>query len=262
MSLDNLTKDELIELLGRRASRREALAEVRHRVSKLGDKVNFLMFRYLCPQEVEDREDAWEGLVACCWKAKGNCYALPQYAEGFHAATHNFLEAALGKITAGYRRQSYKRIADLALDGKLRWAARTVRNMLVDQIRKTCARNRCAEASEEKIDQSIIPQYAKFLAKKIEREKVALVAAIGERAFVTLAIIADGYPFGRTRRERKGNMVRAITSARGVSVRQARRDVQALLEAVDGSSNWTARRAIQHLLGKHPQCPFRKFPYE
>src|ERR1700676_996942 len=136
--------------------------------------VTALALKFLCSTG-EDRHAAFDGLMACCWKAKGHLYIKPDeesdrcsvlytslgawercssvdrangcfktYNELRWTATRDFITNRLREILQRYDDLILSDIQTLADSGQLRWIAREVRNRMVDHLR---AKYRAEKAS-------------------------------------------------------------------------------------------------------------------
>jgi len=197
-------------------------------VKALGNKVNTLAFRYLWPADREDQDDAWAGLLGCCWRAKRNLYILPP--PGVHsllaAKTRSFIEDKLENHLSRFKRMGRSKIAAMALAGEFRYVARVVRNHMVDHIRKVYrARVKpepTAPFEPTKQEQQLVLASLREAGDRIANE-------LGRGPYEALCAVVTAWPVSRSLRERKGKVTRAIMSARGVSRRQATEDRANLL---------------------------------
>ena len=203
-------------------------AEVRRRVEAIGNRVNFLVFRNL----VDGDHDAFDGLCACCWRARGDLYVLVSGLNRFDA-TQLFIWDEVRRLLREYRRLGREEIQRRALAGEFRHAARIIRNRIRDHIRKTYRQFR----AEREPEPEPTLQEMKLVAAHLKDRLKTFRDALGWRNYATLWIVVHAWPFGRTRRERKGKIVAAIAERRKVSLQQARADKRALLCAVEDSSN-------------------------
>ena len=69
LNLENLTPEQLAELASNPEMRDPSRAEVCRRLKDDPRKANFLTFRWLLPANEEDKADAYDGLMRCCWRA-------------------------------------------------------------------------------------------------------------------------------------------------------------------------------------------------
>jgi hypothetical protein len=204
--------------------------EVLRRVAALGNKVNLLVFRYLWPLNATDRDDAWEGLVGCCWRAKGNLFVPCRY--GTAANTRACIEHELDSRLESYKKLDTHSIAQRALANEFRWTARAVRNDLADSIRLTYrGRRRRGRPSKSRVRQT--DDHA-FLQNLLQIQRERFVAALGEEFWGLLVALAGHFPLSATRRGWKSAVTRLIAANRGVSQQQARSDKRTMLRMAEG----------------------------
>jgi hypothetical protein len=128
--------------------------EIGRRLQKV--KSTSLATRFLLPRDETDHADAFDGLTATCWRAKGNLYIRPDedrtyylhhtgkkdgfYAnENVYAATRKFIILTVLEILTAYREKTPIEILTAALSGKFRYVPRQVKNRMVDAIREWTA---------------------------------------------------------------------------------------------------------------------------
>jgi hypothetical protein len=204
--------------------------EVLHRVEAVGNKVNLLVFRYLWPLNAKDKEDAWDGLVGCCWRAKGNLFVPWRYATAVNTKT--CIEEELEARLTSYKNLSKQTIAQRALDNEYRWTARWVRNALADHIRTTYrGRRRRGRPSKPHVRQ---PDDRAFLQNLLQIQRERFVAALGEQRWGLLVVLAGSIPLAATRRGWNGAATRLIAEHRHVSQQQARSDKRTMFLLAEG----------------------------
>jgi len=228
------------------------MSDAFQKVEDLGNKVNSAVYKYLRAPEREDRDFAYDELVGCCWVA---CLTLYAPADGSKTSrtdrTRAFIEKELHTILAGYKQVAADEIDQLALNKKLRWVARQVRNKLIDAVRRfTAERKRQERKAAALLQAPITPAAARRLATGFKADSPRLVQILGRRNFETLLILASSYPFGETKRARKSAMVRAIARSRGVSLQQARSDRRHLLSAIENANDYVLAERVEQILGK------------
>jgi hypothetical protein len=131
-----------------------------------------LAFRFLHPADEQDRENAFDGLVALCWKAKGNLYIparvwerLPsiaragedspgevRYGGTLYACTREFIEDFVLEYLERYHGASEEQILDAALANKFRYIGRRLYSRMIDEIRR-----RKALKNQEPVPSRFIP---------------------------------------------------------------------------------------------------------
>lgn len=214
------------------ADQKVVRAEVLRRVEALGNKVNLLVFRYLWPKNAKDKDDAWDGLVACCWRAKGNLLIPWRRDRDRIAATEEVICDELQRQLALHKKSEKRIIAGHALDNGFRWIARLVRNALADHIRSLCrGRRRRGRPAKPRV----LPQDGRaFLQTLLRVQRARFVAALGEQWWDILVVLVDTVPLSETRRGWKSAVTRLIATHRGVSQQQARSDKRTMLLLADG----------------------------
>jgi hypothetical protein len=208
-------------------------AEVLRRVEALGNKVNLLVFRYLWPLNADDKDDAWSGLVACCWRAKGNLLIPWRTVTDRIGATEEVICDELRRRLVLHKKCEKRIIAQLALENGFRWTARLVRNALADHIRSLC-RGRWRRGRPSKPSTPHVPDDGAFLRTLLQIQRERFVAALGEQWWGLLVVLAVGVPLSATRRGWKSEATRLIASHRGVSQQQARSDKRTILRLAEG----------------------------
>jgi hypothetical protein len=225
--LSTCTDDELVAALEQKHLRRAAETEIRGRVKELGNVANCLMYRYISPATGADKHDAWEGLVGCCWKARGNLFvAGPEVIESIgntdlFESTRNFIVNALKTYIRrqGYRKLGRAAIARLALNKELRWAPTVVHNKLVDRVRKVTAARRKARKAAERAEESTVDSKVgdgMLLRSTLRTCAPRFIAALGKELYELVFALAKE-PLGATRRQRKGASTRFIAEYVGRS---------------------------------------------
>jgi hypothetical protein len=198
------------------------------------NKVNELVRRYLIGARA-DRDEAFDGLVGCCWIAKKNMYAIAQGEEGVFSATQNFIQTTLEEILEEYEKLPAKKVAEMADAGKFRWVARQVRNRLRDHVRETYKQLRVSPAPKPSLEPTSYD--FKLAAEKIRAHRPKIVFALGQKLFDTLLAAVDNPRAGANRRERKGHLTRVIAKSQRISFQQARWRKRMLLAAIMESAN-------------------------
>jgi hypothetical protein len=240
MNLESLTDAALLEMVGGRG--KVVRAEVLRRVVALRNTVNLLAFRYLWPLNATDKDDAWSGLVACCWRAKGNLF-LWEHGDRL-GTTQKFIEDALRARLSSYRKLDKQVIARIALNAEFRWTARLVRNALADHVRKMLrGRTRRGRPSKPRV----APGDARtFLQTLLQVQRERFVAALGDQWCCLLSVLAGAVPLGATKRQWKSAVTRLIATHRGVSQQQARADKRTMLSLAEGEP--VIEGAVQEIL--------------
>ncbi len=220
------------------------------KVEEIGNKVNLATYSYLRARKLEDRDHAYYDLVGCCWVACRPLYPpVDDKKTSRTDRTNTFIERELHTILAAYEELAAKEIDQLALNNGLRWVARQVHNKLIDAIRRWTAERGRQRRKKALGEPPITPAAAKKLATGFERDRFRLVKRLGDRNFDTLLILALSYPFGETKRARKGATVNAIAQARGVSLQQARSDRRHLLSATENANDYQLSAKLGQILG-------------
>jgi hypothetical protein len=192
-------------------------------VKALKNRANLLTFRYLWPADGDDQDDAWAGLLGCCWKARGNLYVAEEN-RPVPVATHDFIEDALADHLAPFERMAKRKIAAMALEGEFRHIPRVVRNRMADHVRKVYRANRAV--SELPVPYEPTRQEQEQVLANI-RSRIA--DELGRGPHEALCAVAATWPPGKSLRERKGKLTAAIMSTRNVSHQQATKDRANLL---------------------------------
>jgi hypothetical protein len=106
-----------------------------------------LALRFLVPCDEKDREDAFEGLVALCSRARGDLCIFPTWSEQaqgktWRECTREFIEDFVLVYFDRYKDQSAPQILAAALDGKFRYVGRRLWSRMRDEIsRRTALKN-------------------------------------------------------------------------------------------------------------------------
>jgi len=103
-----------------------------------------LAFRFLRPADEGDREDAFDGLLALCWKARSNLCILPTWSEKAQGktvwtCTHEFIEDKVLDFLSRYDGQAEEQILSAALRNKFRYIGHKLHGAMVDEIRRRTA---------------------------------------------------------------------------------------------------------------------------
>jgi hypothetical protein len=207
----------------------------RGRVEAVGNTVNNLAFRWLWSRGAD--HDAFDGLIACCWRAKRNLYAVAESNEGVVEATRSFITRRLNAYLRKCSKFGRRKVLEMALAGKFRYVARQIRNQLRDHVRETYRQKRSAQEPEPSIPPGPTEYDMRRVAEVIQSRQKQIVAALGDRRHRALVAAVNVWPVGRTRRERKGRITQAIAGARNVSLQQARADRKSLILAIADSSD-------------------------
>ena len=67
-NLESLTSEQLAELASNPKMLDSVRAEACRRLKVSQNKANYLTFRWFLPADDEDKADAFDGLIAVCWK--------------------------------------------------------------------------------------------------------------------------------------------------------------------------------------------------
>jgi len=222
----SLTNDALLAMIGHRDVR----AEILRRVEALGNTVNLLVFRFLWPLDKADKDDAWEGLAACCWRAKGNLL-IPRRMDG-RKTTEQAIWDSLAQRLALHRKSGKRIIAQLALGNGFRWTARLVRNDLADYMRALFRGQR--RRGRPPIPPAPQPDNSSFLKALLLANRARFLSTIGEKWLEILTMLANAMPLGSNRRAWKSEATRLIAAKRDVSRQQARSDKKRMLYLAGG----------------------------
>lgn len=200
-------------------------------VKAFGNTVNLLAFRYLWPADDADADDAWCGLVGCCWRAKGSLFVVPPEDRNTSilVETQDFIHENLLNELAPYKRMTQKKIAEIAVVGKFKYIARTIRNRMVDRVRKVY-RSASKPEPVAPFEPTVHDQLALLVSLRAEQDRIA--NELGRGSCEALIAVATAWPVSRSLRQRKGKVTSAISVARGVSHRQARKDRAKLLYGI------------------------------
>src|SRR6266481_5683446 len=103
-----------------------------------------LAFRFLHPADDRDRDNAFDGLVALCWKARGNLCIFPTWSEKAQGqtvltSTHEFIEDFVFNYFARYQGQTQQTVLSAALQDKFRYIGHKLQGAMVDEIRRRTA---------------------------------------------------------------------------------------------------------------------------
>jgi hypothetical protein len=218
-----------------------ARAAVKHRVDKLGNRVNELVLKILWPNDWQAQQDAYDALFWCCHKALGPLFyremrsPLIPLISDIDYGTSVFISTALEKFISEHKKLSPEEIAALALKKHLGFIAKAVRCKLIDHLRHVYSRDRRiatkdAGRIDALADAAILRATVKGLSKRLAGE-------LGDGPFETLRVLVEGYPLGKTKREWKGNSTRTIARAFHISLKQARKKKRALLDAAESSGS-------------------------
>lgn len=200
-----------------------------------------LAFRYLHPADEHDRENAFDGLVALCWKARGNLCLLPTWSEQAQGktwltCTHEFVEDFVLDYFERYQGQTEEQILAAALNDRFRYLGRRLWSRLRDEIgRRTALKNRepWRESLANAKHVSVEPDYQEMYHSKgsnplefVKARETSLKDSLGEKNYEVLIAAAETYPqaFEGTDQQSKSALTRAIQRRRSVSEQQARAD--------------------------------------
>jgi len=119
--------------------------EIERRLTEV--KSTCLAVRYLLPRDEADREDAFDGLIAICFRVKRNLFVVDEDskncefaragAEGDNLfwATRKFIVEVVCRFLLPYTTKQSTEIIKAALEGKFRYIPRIVRLRLIDKVR-------------------------------------------------------------------------------------------------------------------------------
>jgi hypothetical protein len=238
-----LKTDLLISALRCPDRQREARAEIYKRIES--NAATRLAVRYLSG----DREEAFDGLVALCWKAKGNLYIQPTinygtWKERIHQCTHDFIEEFVLEHLHPYVGLGEQEILRAGLEDKFRNLGRRLQSRMIDAVRRQTTRKQyepelhelspkdeeaclvgihghsCELASRSESSSS--NSFFEFLKPRLKRLKQTL----GEVGCEVLQCCLEIYPeaYSGTTKQRESALTRAIQQRRNVSAQQARSD--------------------------------------
>jgi hypothetical protein len=237
----------------------EARAEIRRRVDS--NAATRLAVRFLLPPSESDREDAFDGLVGLCFKARRNLAILPSYSEinqgmTWRECTRDFVEVFLLDYFECFQGQSETAILRAALEDRFRYIGRRLWSRLRDEIRMGTARTRqepwaasLSERSEPRIRlENLLPTTDSHstLSRTVEprfengstplefvrAREAALTDALGERNYEALEALTEVFPerYEDTNQAFKSAVTRAIEQKRGISPQAARQSKRDLCE--------------------------------
>ena len=197
------------------------------------NKVNSLLRCYLIGA-VAGRDDALDGLIACCWKAKGNLYAIPQDEKGFFGATREFIIDALDDVLRVSPKLGKTKIAEKADAGGFQYVARQVRNRLRDHVRETYRQNR-AKKSQPPVSRAPTKQEITQASQTIRSQGKEIVTALVPDNNYTLVAAVSTWPVGSTKRKRNAEVTAAIAEKLGIAPREARNRKRRLIQGLADS---------------------------
>ncbi len=208
-----------------------------------------LAFRFLRPADDRDREDAFDGLVALCLKARRNLCILPTWSEEaqgktWFGRTHEFIEDFVLAFFNRYKGQTEEQILLAALNNKFRYIGHKLQGAMVDEIRRrTALKNQepwhakldsASEVSAALDYQGMQSSNVRTPLEFLKKREASLTEALGTRHYEVMTAAAESFPqaFTGTDQESKSALTRAIQRRRGVSEQQARADKRELLTQV------------------------------
>jgi hypothetical protein len=120
----------------------DVLAEIERRIQS--NTATSLAVRYLLSTSEEDKADAFDGLVALCWKAKGNLFigrTPSELAQGMtaHECTREFIVNFVLEYLKAHVGKPQPAIYAAALTDKFQYIGAACRNGMIDAIRKRTA---------------------------------------------------------------------------------------------------------------------------
>lgn len=244
--------EELLEALAKRPTDQNLLTEVTRRLKS--NQATRLAVRYLLGSG-ENREDAFDGLVGLCWKAKGNLYVGPTYGERrlgrrILDCTREFIQEFVLDYFRPYDGLDVIEILEAALNEKFRFIGHRSQGRMIDEIRRrTAAKN--VEPEREPLENfDLLPSqtagkvenlpnggrderraYLSFL----EPRKEKLTERLGETSYEVLLSHLDVFPeaYEGNDQSLESAITEAIQKRRQVSPQQARTDKRRFRETVN-----------------------------
>jgi len=119
LNLENLTPEQLAELASNPEMRDALRAEVCRRLKDDHRKANFLTFRWLLPANEEDKADAYDGLMRCCWRAMKKRLPWGLFPRGYPGTFWQRYGIDLGEAIAKAIREETREVIMTALVDRL-----------------------------------------------------------------------------------------------------------------------------------------------
>ena len=114
-----LTPDQLAELASNPEMRERVRAEVYRRLKNDARKANFLTFRWLLPADDEDKADAFDGLMGCCWLATKKRLPHGLFPRGYPETYFGEIEnddGSIAKRAGGVAEETREAVKDALVD--------------------------------------------------------------------------------------------------------------------------------------------------
>jgi hypothetical protein len=248
----DLTPEQLIGALNDAVQCEQAHAEIKRRIDL--NVATRLAVRFLLPSSSKsEREDAFDGLVGLCLKARGNLAIYPTYSEirqgmTWEDLTREFAENFVLNFFNHFKDQGETAILGAALKNEFRYIGRRFWSRLRDRIRMRSAQIHL-EPQQEPLDEHRLdllptPDSSSTLSSAVEARftnsstplefvrarKPTLSDALGERNYQALEALTEAFPeaYEDTDQAAKSALTRAIERKRGISppaARQSKRDL-------------------------------------
>jgi hypothetical protein len=113
--LGSLTPEQLAELASNSKVRGSVWAEVHRRLKDDPRKASFLTFRWLLPADYEDKADAFDGLIGCCWGATKKRLPSGLFLRGYaetYCGKRERLDGSIAQPAGGVSEETREAIKD------------------------------------------------------------------------------------------------------------------------------------------------------
>lgn len=223
--------------------------EIERRIT--GVKSTALVFRFLCPRNTEDAKDAFDGLVAVCFRAKGNLFVVDP-PDNLYWATKKFIILQMMAFLEPYTSKQPTDILRAALEGKFQHIPRFIKLRIIDEVRRHSSRQRKTRglkfASLDYVigeSDGIEVTSGDLIPHDVNQFGSSLGASQPESLWKTLDFVIDNeFAFrpkfgdswqtllclsdaereeGETWQDWKGRVTKLISEGRGINPRQARK---------------------------------------
>jgi hypothetical protein len=258
--LKSATPEQLIEALRDSTTEQQARAEIKRRIDS--NVATSLAVRYLLSGSNSDREDAFDKLVALCWKAKKNLSLFPTPSERRqgcteYSLTREFIQDRVLEELAAYDGKPEDAVLRAALEDKFRYIGRRLHSRLTDEIRKRSApenqeprqvwldglleKRRAANLlpttdCNSTLSDATRPRFTNCSTplEFVRARKDSLTTSLGKTGYEALEAITEEFPqaFEGTDQRAKSDLTRAIEHKRGVSEQAARGNKRDLVAKV------------------------------
>jgi hypothetical protein len=268
-NLENLTPEQLAELVSTPEMRGSVWAEVHRRLKDDPRKANFLTFRWFLPADEADQADAFRGLMCCCWNAtekrifpfglfphdssqtSGPNRAL--LGGSIARETQEDIENALVECLWRLRTLSPPELILIALNGGFHTdvdVGNAVRRKVREESRHL---SKYGSDAVSKDDEGGYGTLFEVLPDSVDRanhyneaveiilqERAQVVEELGEKGWEVLEEIVEHEDQGMlpmTKRDRQRLLTEMFQTAYGVCERQARTHKSRFLEAIEAGAS-------------------------